>query len=139
MQTFLPYPDMEWTAICLDMKRLGKQRVEARQILNALDGTKKGWSNHPAVRMWRGHRDALIHYGNTMIEEWVARGYNNTMLFLEHGRVVMPAWYGDADFHASHRSNLLRKDFEYYSRFLWKEPDNLPYIWPNSEGNNAQT
>jgi len=33
------------------------------------------------------------------------------------------------EIHASHRSNLLRKNFEFYSKFGWKEPDNLPYIW----------
>lgn len=34
------------------------------------------------------------------------------------------------DFHASHRSNLLRKDPVWYSQFNWTEPNNLPYVWP---------
>lgn len=33
MQTFLPYSSFEESAKCLDNKRLGKQRVEAKQIL----------------------------------------------------------------------------------------------------------
>lgn len=33
MQTFLPYPEFIKSAQCLDNKRLGKQRVEAKQIL----------------------------------------------------------------------------------------------------------
>jgi len=33
MQTFLPYPDLRDSVACLDNKRLGKQRVEAMQIL----------------------------------------------------------------------------------------------------------
>ena len=33
MQTFLPYPDMIKSAKALDYKRLGKQRVEAKQII----------------------------------------------------------------------------------------------------------
>ena len=33
MQTFLPYPDFVKSAQCLDYRRLGKQRVEAKQIL----------------------------------------------------------------------------------------------------------
>jgi hypothetical protein len=37
MQTFMPYSDFEKTARCLDNKRLGKQRVEAWQILNTLN------------------------------------------------------------------------------------------------------
>jgi hypothetical protein len=74
MQTFLPYPDFEATARVLDWRRLGKQRVECMQILNALHGTSKGWVNHPAVRMWRGYEDALETYQSFMIEEWVRRG-----------------------------------------------------------------
>ena len=38
MQTFLPYPDFKKSASCLDYKRLGKQRVEGLQILNAIQG-----------------------------------------------------------------------------------------------------
>jgi hypothetical protein len=36
VQTFLPYPDFERTAEVLDDRRLGKQRVEVLQILNAI-------------------------------------------------------------------------------------------------------
>ena len=44
MQTFLPHRDFEQSAKCLDMKRLGKQRVEAYQLLLIMhDPNKKGW------------------------------------------------------------------------------------------------
>ena len=36
MQTFLPYPNFVASARALDTKRLGKQRVDTRQIQNAL-------------------------------------------------------------------------------------------------------
>ena len=51
MQTFLPYKSFKDSFKVLDYRRLGKQRVEAYQILNVLLGrTKtKGWSNHPAT------------------------------------------------------------------------------------------
>ena len=42
----------------------------------------------------------------------------------------MPSWLGDLDFHASHRSNLLRKDPEWYGQFGWNDPHDLPYVWP---------
>jgi hypothetical protein len=41
-----------------------------------------------------------------------------------------PPWLGDEAFHASHRSNLLRKNPEWYGQFGWTEPDDLPYVWP---------
>lgn len=133
MQTFLPYEDFEETATVLDWRRLGKQRVEAQQILNALEGRTSGWINHPAARMWRGFEPALRRYRNAMIREWVARGYRNTMeITRSGGRVRMPPWMGDQGFHASHRSNLLRKDPEFYGQYGWREGPDLPYVWPVS-------
>jgi hypothetical protein len=132
MQTFLPYPDLTDSARCLDYRRLGKQRVEAMQILNILTGktNKPGWRNHPAVKMWKGHEVALGFYMNAMIDEWIRRGYNNTMKKADANFAWSPPWFGNAAFHASHRSNLLRKDPIYYGKFGWKEPSDLPYVWP---------
>lgn len=130
MQTFLPYADFEKSANVLDWRRLGKQRVESMQILNSLR-TGGGWKNHPAVKMWRGYETALTVYMNTMITEWIRRGYNNTMkIVCVNSNVEMPPWFGDDTFHASHRSNLLRKAPKYYEQFGWSEPCNLPYVWP---------
>lgn len=131
MQTFLPYSSFKKSAQCLDYKRLGKQRVEAFQILNALAGKSKGWVNHPATLMWRGYEKALCLYHNVMIREWVDRGYRNSMSFYAiAGKVVMPWWLGFEALHASHRSKLLHKDAEYYGQFRWSEGPDLPYWWP---------
>ena len=133
MQTFLPYPDIKKSLRCLDSKRLGKQRVEAYQILNIiLKRTKtKGWRNHPAVKMWKKNPNSLKCYFNESLKEWILRGYNNNMKFEKvRGKIVFPFWFGNKEFHASHRSNLLRKDKKYYSQFNWKELLDLPYIWP---------
>lgn len=121
------------TAKILDFRRLGKQRVEAQQILNALNPRRKsGWKNHPAVKMWRSYSEALKLYRNIMILEWVNRGYKNTMKILpvNESKIIYPDWLGSESFHSSHRSNLLRKDPKYYSQFGWTEPDNLGYVWP---------
>lgn len=138
MQTFLPYPDFEQSAKCLDYRRLGKQRVEAWQLFEALIGKKTGWRNHPACRMWNRYEVPLLRYGLVMCDEWLARGYSDTMRqrFLRalldrmpHPAVV-PPFVGLKEFHASHRSNLLRKDPVHYGRFGWNEPNDLPYYWP---------
>lgn len=139
MQTFLPYPDFTQSARCLDNKRLGKQRVECLQILKALSDPSYGWQNHPAVKMWRGYTDRLVEYGFKMCVEWKQRGFSDTcetqilrMLLTsppDHiGRT--PSWIGNNSFHASHRSNLLRKDPQWYGQFGWTEPNDLPYVWP---------
>lgn len=133
IQTFLPYPDLLKSVQCLDNKRLGKQRVEAYTILRVLEGQINAWQHHPAVKMWCGSLDCLRVYMSLCIIEWSKRGFNNSM------RIVIPMhswdypnWFGDKKFHNSHKSNLLRKDYDYYSRYNWNVPDNLPYVWPNS-------
>lgn len=133
MQTFLPYADLQESVRVLDYRRLGKQRVETFQVLNILlDRTPtKGWRNHPVTRMWSGYESALQLYQNYTIQEWVNRGYKNNMQFEEILILSpqMPNWFGDEVFHRSHRSNLLRKDYEYYSQFF-DEPIDLEYSWP---------
>lgn len=137
MQTFLPYPNFTQSAQCLDNKRLGKQRVEAWQIYLALQpGSTSNWRKHPIVGMWRGREVALLMYGVEMCDEWMRRGFNDSLrekFMAEMPRHMkgyqLPEWIGDERFHASHRSNLLRKDWEWYSKFGWREKKNLPYVW----------
>jgi hypothetical protein len=133
MQTFLPYPDFEKTVKCLDWRRLGKQRVEAMQIHNIITGksNKKGWINHPAVRMWRGFHNALATYHNFCIYEWIDRGYNNNMKIISYDdKMILPPWFGRRDFHSAHRQTLLFKDFKWYFQFGWKEEPKYEYVWP---------
>ncbi len=133
VQTFLPYPNFADSLDCLDYRRLGKQRVEAYQIINALEGKSKGWVKHPATRMWADNVEALKLYCNIAIDKWLARGYKNTMKFYYvRDKVTMPSWIGDLNLHASHRSNLLRKDPEFYGQYGWNDPHDLEYVWPVS-------
>ena len=141
MQTFMVswYPPE--TAQVLDYKRLGKQRVECKQILNVLTGVRTGWKSHPAVRMWQGYEVDLCDYAIEMCKEWLRRGYKDTLLeyFLEKRddlvdlgieRAAPPHLFDNPELYASHRSNLLRKDPDHYGQFGWSEPNNLPYVWP---------
>ena len=136
MQTFLPYPSFTKTFKTLDYRRLGKQRVEAKQILNVLldRTTTKGWRNHPIVRMWQGYEPSLQLYHNLCINEWINQGYNNNME-LENitEPIVYPHWLGNKSFHSSHRANLLRKDLQYYSQFEWTENPINPYTWYDTD------
>ena len=130
MQTFLPYSDFKKSAQVLDYRRLGKQRVEALQIYKALTVENYGWSNHPIVKMWQGYENALLEYKNIMIQEWIDRGFNNTMgMETNIEPRIYPPWLGNEELHASHRSNLLKKDYDYYSRFNWEEETGREYIW----------
>jgi len=133
MQTFLPYDDFIHSVQVLDYRRLGKQRVETFQVLNVLleRTDTRGWRNHPVTRMWRGYEESLKLYQNITILEWIGRGYKNNMKMedVDANQLVFPEWFGNTDFHRSHRSNLLRKNFNYYSEFF-DEPTDLEYVWP---------
>lgn len=138
MQTFLPYADFSKSAQSLDYKRLGKQRVEAYQIIRAITGEAngRGWTNHPATNLWRGYEGTLAVYGQVMCMEWINRGYNDTMLsrfanyILNFDTFDLPPIIGNTAFHLSHQSNLIRKDPEYYRPIFGADiPDNLPYVW----------
>lgn len=170
MNTFLPYPDFQESAKCLDNKRLGKQRIETWQIYNAIitgsithckrcNGKgyleiysdeklicskckgkgryKTGWYNHPITLMWKDYKLALLLYGIEICREWIERGFIDNMLGIFareksaylYRFIKYPFWLGDEEVHRGYRSNLLRKDYIYYSKFNWKEPLNLPYKW----------
>jgi hypothetical protein len=134
MQTFLPYPDFEQALDCLDYKRLGKQRVEAFQILRIMERKKMNiyaaWGNHPAVLMWEGYENALKHYMNTAIQLWKSRGYKNTMQEMPVKQIIIPPWLGDERLHASHRASLLSKNPAFYKLYGWKEQPGVEYFWP---------
>jgi hypothetical protein len=149
VQTFLPYPSFERSARVLDRRRLGRQRVEALQILNALTDPSYAWQHHPAVLQWRGYEEALVRYGLTMCEEWTGRGFDDTVagtlrttardrLGLQRIRTQatladadrLPPWLGRRAYHRSHQSSLVRKDPDHYRPHFPKVPDDLDYVWP---------
>lgn len=134
MQTFLPFPDFVKSAHSLDRARLGNQRKECKQIYNSLK-ERGGWYYHPAVQMWKGYEQALVHYALEISNAWVLRGYHDmTWAFWtplrDKSKLIMPWWLGIDDFHRSHRSNLIQKFPEWYRDGLgWSEPV-LGYWWP---------
>lgn len=141
MQTFLPYPDFAKSLSSLDDRRLGKQRVEAKQIINIIEHLKNrgdfnrgtiAWANHPATIMWEKNLDALKIYYNTCLLIWQSRGFQNIKLKPENilSRFEMPWWIGKEQFHLAHQSNLIRKDKEYYTPKFGDVPANKPYLWP---------
>ncbi|MDR7301812.1 MSMEG_6728 family protein [Haloactinomyces albus] len=152
MQTFLPCPDFAATARILDPRRLGKQRVEALQVLRALTIAGYGWRHHPAANMWAGYEEALTRYGIEICRVWCSTGRSDTCassLREDLARATglttvrtqdslatageLPPWLGDPGFHRSHRSALLRKDPEHYRRWFTDVPSDLDYVWPTSD------
>lgn len=163
MQTFLPHTDsFSHIASELDNKRLNKQVLEAWQILLTIceldpqgkSRDPKGWRNHPAVTMWRGHELLLSDYATTLCNEWLGRGFKSTMIpkiestrdtalamNIINSSVTYPTWMQQHDKYemiaSTHRVALLRKDYPWYSQFGWPEdpghrPDYYQYLWPDT-------
>jgi hypothetical protein len=152
VQTFLPYPDFVASGRVLDARRLGKQRVEAIQVLRGLTVADYGWRHHPAVAMWAGYEEALVRYGLEICAVWCESGHADTCattLVADLGAATgcaaprvqsdlavageLPPWLGEPALHRSHQSALLRKDPAHYRRFFPDVPDDLPYFWPASD------
>src|SRR5688572_6558990 len=133
--TFLPFESFTQSLSILDDKRLGKQRVEASQILKSLTSNTKGWYNHPATKMWKGFENALRVYFNASLDEWEKRGFSNNMDRMAiDGVIIQPWWLGWEPFHMSHQASLCRKHPAYYNPLF----PNLEqfymehgYIWPS--------
>lgn len=137
MQTFLVSPSFEESARVLDVKRLGKQRLEVLQILKALADPSYGWQSHPAVTMWRGYEWGLVTYGLAVCKEWTQRGYADScaeqieeMLWQWDESGWEPWWLGDERLHLSHQSNLIRKDAGHYGKLWPQVGPELDYWWP---------
>ena len=131
MQTFLPYSEFEKIGQCLDDKRLNKQIQEADTLIDLhLEIKDNSWKNHPAFKMWSNYINALIHYRNVMLDEWIKRGKNSNREFREHGEIYYPSFLQNELVILSHRSNLIRKFPEHYSKFGWIDYGIEGYYWP---------
>ncbi len=138
MIIFLPDQSYFECAKILDYKRLGKQRVEARWLLQELQKENSRFKNHPLYKMFDGYQYMVISYGIAICEEWLNRGYKDTLLnwFLDQDQENYddsdPWWIFDERIYSSHRTKLITKDPVYYSKFGWSEiPDpNCSYYWP---------
>lgn len=116
----------------LDAKRLGKQRVEAYQIINALGNSSTGWKNHPITQMWKDNIEGLKFYFNCSVDEWVKRGYKNTMNKFDNvSEDSLPWWFFNEQLQKTHKASLLRKDPVFYTPLfpLEKEYYDTGYIW----------
>lgn len=122
----------------LDNKRLGSTRYEGKGVLTSVlrweAGVRSGtW---PCVLVWVGYSECLKQYLNAAEEEWRARGKNTTSAYYAifgSGNPPRPLGISDPTFISKMRSNLLAKDFDFYSKYGWTEVPGLPYYWPVSD------
>lgn len=138
--TFVPFPNLEKIASVLDKKRYNKQITECIELVNALEGTKQGYSKHPATLMWKGHIEALKFYYNFLLAKWYEFGGKGSRKPYEiaEEEVSWPWWWGLESVHLSHKLSLRRKNPEHYTMELLelteKQESLMPlvgYVWPS--------
>lgn len=126
MQVFVPYPEPFKVAQCLDKRRLRKQIIECKQILDAIDGVGKGWLNHPVTKMYKPYRLWLYYYtqclecyirylkandGRTQSSELI-----QFVLWSEKADKIRPPFLTE-EFCNQHKRRLYTKDPEHYKQF----------------------
>jgi len=109
-----------------------KSAERGKQILS-VSVERQGLEPSSSRAHVRGYEDALRVYAITICDEWIRRGYEDHQLQSSWGMAAMPSDYRrptwiSEKFCASHRSNLLRKNPEWYGQFGWR---NL-LIWNTS-------
>lgn len=141
VMTFVTCSDPKLIAKHLNKLNLGKQRVEAKQILDILEKNHiPNRINHPIVKAWRGYEEGLKYYINCMIDEFEARGCKNNMVRYTFSTptVVLPWWFGWDRLHQSHRFMLSVKNPWHYGPIFVNELSFSPeyklhgYIWPHN-------
>jgi hypothetical protein len=170
MQTFIPYADFKKSHKCLDSRRLVKQNLETTQLLDTIldlptksGKPRTGWTNHPALMMWKPTPGALIDYLAAGIAECDYRNFKSDYckerLCMYRDLVSdseLPIWWGDELVHSSHRYRLLQKGYEellkgqknahltiaWYREFNWEEMKHLElfcqeYKWPMDISNGS--
>ena len=139
----------------LDYRRLGKQRIEAKQIIESLENNSLGWSKHPATLSFSKNIDSLKAYYNICIQEWINRGYKCNMkiydeideskysplicefdgkkaIFHEDNEKSYPKFVSFPPYFYAHRASLYRKNNNFYSSKNFPEEYlEKGYFWPS--------
>lgn len=102
------------TAMALDRKRLNKQIVECKQILDAMEGVG-AWKNHPCVLQYKMH------------SQWL-KSYMRCLICYRRG------WVEDAEYHSNQAQYIkpffhTEGYFQQMKRRLYTKSPNLYEEW----------
>ena len=140
MQVFICDRSMKKSATFLDSKRLNKQIVEAYQII--VDRLPN--LHHPAYLFWKERKDMLRQYLYYLCEEYTRRYNKIHKCSLECIEPITDDFSTLPNFDLvflAHKVNLLRKDFDWYSKFFTVERPltdyPIGYFWNIPYGRNS--
>ena len=90
MNIFLPYEtDITKSVQALDDKRLNKQILEVKQILDVTMGKSAGYANHPVTQWYKKYPKFLIEYFANCLTEYKFR-FGKEHKYTDIGRKYLP-------------------------------------------------
>lgn len=113
MQVFIIGSPYE-TAQVLDKRRMNKQIIECKQMLEAING-RKAWKNHPVVKSYTNHSEWLDLY--MMCLDAYIHGKNDyAAIFSASADKIRPEFHTSEYFDHMKR-RLFTKDKNYYAQW----------------------
>lgn len=132
MQVFIIGTALE-TFENLDKKRLNKQLIECKQILNVYNCTKQAWKNHPIVKSYRPYEKWLQIY-TYMLEDFLSEKSDLLMLMCYN------KWLQDnkPPFHTQEyfdqmKRRLFTKDDKFYEQFSYLGKSEVNWYFVDDE------
>ena len=123
----------------LDMKRLNKQIIECKQILNAISGLSNAWRNHPAVIQYRKHTDwlnaymqCLIHYKKHIMHDTSEDHIGKARIWNLFALNTTPDFHKISYFDQMKR-RLYTKDNNYYKQWSYLGESQENWYWSDVE------
>ena len=117
----------------LDKRRLNKQKIECKQIMNAIDGISSAWKNHPIVKSYTPYRKWLdVYYW--LIEEYTSN--NSDLLMMLHYNKWL--WENRPIFHTEEYFNQMKrrlytKDNKLYSLYSELGESDINWYYVDNE------
>lgn len=130
MQVFITGTPFE-TARDLDPRRLNKQIIETRQIIDAIISGIGKWLNHPVVKMYKNNLDFLLMY-LTCLKSYRNGDLNKALQFSDGAMLVKPNFI-DEYLITQMKRRLYTKDKVYYNQwsYLGESNTNFYYVDEN--------
>lgn len=115
MQIFIVGSIFE-TCQALDKRRLWKQILEARQIIDILLGKTQAWKNHPVAKMYKDDLEWLLLYLAVFEEYW--KGDLEAAEIISNGaEEIKPIFLYDDSYLENMKKRLFTKDSSFYSQW----------------------
>lgn len=130
MQVFIIGSPLE-TAQALDKKRLNKQIVECKQILNAIEGKTKAWANHPCTIQYKEYTKWLIAYTHCL-KSYFNNDIHNARIWNLYAIDLTPSFHTIAYLDQMKR-RLYTKDNNHYNKWKFLGESQENWYWSNKE------